>query len=70
MLWAVVAQSQSRTRLRCGGFFLEPQGRQNIEGVLVVGEGARTPLAHCPGTFEQGNKPTNITSHTHGPRDW
>lgn len=30
-----------------------------MEGVLVVEEGARTPLGHLPGTFEQDKEPPN-----------
>lgn len=40
-------------------FGLEPQCRQSIEDVLVVGEGARNPSEQCQGTFKQGSKPTD-----------
>lgn len=39
------------------GSWFKPQYRPKMEGVLVVGGGARTPLAHCWGTLEQGNEP-------------
>lgn len=29
------------------GSLVEPQCRQNIEGILEVGEGARPPSEHC-----------------------
>lgn len=32
---------------------------ENVEGVLVVGEGAGIPSDHCWATFEQGTRPKN-----------
>lgn len=32
--------------------------RQNMKGVLVIGEGAIAPSEQCRGTLEQGTKPT------------
>lgn len=41
------------------GSRFEPQSGQNLEGVLVVAEGATTPSEHYRGTFQQGSKLTN-----------
>lgn len=35
-----------------------------MEGVPVVGEGARTTSEHCRGTLEQGTEPTNTLTKT------
>lgn len=53
--WAVVAQSvvDWAEKLRCS--CSQCRCRQDLQGVLVIGEGARTPCQH----LEQGSKPSN-----------
>lgn len=41
------------------GSQFEPHCRQNMQSLLVVGEGSRTASNHCRGTLEQTTKPTN-----------
>lgn len=55
------------TNILCGqsvrdwseGSRFEPRCRQNIENVLVVGKGSKTPSEHRRGALEQGVEPTN-----------
>lgn len=61
--WAVVAEcvgdESEEQRGGGGGSRFEPQFRQNMEGHLVVGEGATTTTDHCQGALEQDTEPTN-----------
>lgn len=41
------------------GSWYESQYGQDMEGVLVIGEDARTPSEHCTSRLEQGSKPSS-----------